>query len=247
MRLHNLDEPDPKTGARGYVRAFLTDRFSKFDNLELLDVATPFIEKHNLQLQIGAATDKGLHLRLLHPSAIDLKTGLLPTTPPEAHIVDRNADVHQFGLHVLNSEIGAYNLQGDFLVFRQICTNGLVVMFEKKHLFSHKHIGIEAHEIRTRFAAGLEEMQDRAGGVFERLSHFAEAALPDPLAVIHRELKANKATDDFINLAFRAYETEPIASKFGLLQAITRAAQQLHSLDQRVAMEEVAGKLLMAA
>ena len=233
MRLHNLDTPDEKTGADGYVRAFLTERFSKFDNLELLNVAEPFIESRGLEIQIGHHSDKSFHMRLLDPNVIDVG-------------IDK-PDPHQTGIHVLNSEVGAFNLQGDFLVYRQICTNGLIALFDKKHLFSHKHVGIEAHEIRARFSAGLEMMQDRTQSVVDRLQTLQEATIPDPLRELHAKLKANRATDEFINLAFVAYQEEPMTTQYGVIQAITRAAQRLSSFDQRTEMEELAGRLLLAA
>jgi len=250
LRLHNLDVPDEKTGAGGMVRAFLTERFSKFDNLELVDVAAPFIKERGLQIQIGAHTDKSFHMRLLDPKTIDVRTGKTPENqpPPGAHIVDYKSDVHQVGIHVLNSEVGAYNLRGDFMLFRQVCTNGLIILFDKKPLFSHKHVGIESHEIRTRFAASLDEMKDRTEGVIHNLETAGEQHLAEPLTELRRQLKAAKGTtDDFITLAFEAFEAEPVPTRFGIIQAITRAAQKLPSMDQRIEMEQVAGRILLAA
>lgn len=234
MRLHNLEKPDEKTKSVGLVRAVLSERFSKFDNLELLDVAEPFIKSEGLICQIGANTEKSFHMRLVHPKTIDF-------TGPGGKL-----DVHQVGVHVLNSEVGAYNLLGDFFTYRQICTNGLVVLFDKKHLFQCKHIGIEAHEVRTRFAAALQTMHDKTEVFFERLDRSVTTKLPDPLATLHQHLKYSKATDDFIQAATLAYEEEPAASRYGIVQAITRAAQKL-PIDQRLEMEGVAGRFLMAA
>lgn len=251
LRLYNLDKPDEKTGAGGYIRGFLTERYSRFDNLELLNVAEPFIKEHQLQIQIGQHTDKSFHMRLLHPKVFDIKTGrpVRPEDqpPPGAHVVNQNSDNHQMGLHVGNSEVGAFNLLGDFVLFRQLCTNGLVVLFDRKHLFTHKHVGIEQHEIRTKLQAALGEMNDRSDSVIEKVEMLAAAKLEQPLNELRRQIKALGGTNDFVTLAFQAYEEEPIPSRFGVVQAITRAAQKLPSIDARFKMEQLAGQILLAA
>ena len=233
LRLRNLNEPDSRTGAHGFVRAFMTDRFSKFDNLEMLDVMEPFIRANDLELQLGAHTDQSFHLRLLSPDFIEMGT-------------EAKSDPHKVGIHVLNSEIGKHIFHGDFLVYRQVCTNGLVSLFDKKHLFHHKHVGVELHEIRTSISAGLEKMQDYTEITVERLKSLKASPVTDPLRELHRSLKAGRATDEFVSLAMQSYEEEPIPTRFGVIQAITRAAQKLPTFDARVQMEELAGRLLAA-
>lgn len=234
VRVKKLDTPDKETGAVGLVRAFLSDRYSKLDNLDFVDLVTPMIEKHQMKVQLGEFNDQSFHMRLLFPEEIDV--GNNPNKP----------DIHNIGIHARNSEVGAYNAMGDYLLFRQICTNGLVAMVDREHLFNQKHIGIDRHSLRASILASVEKVERRVDEMVGRIQEVARQTIVNPVLELERTLKGSKATEDFVNAAKIAYESEPIATKFGIIQAITRAAQDF-PIETRVSMEEMAGRYLLAA
>lgn len=235
VRTKHVDQRDPETGAIGFVRAFLGNRYGVFDNTELADMMGHFVQRDRLVIQAGQITDKALHFRLLYPDGVDV--GGDPAGKP---------DVHQVGLHIRNSEVGFCNFQVDFMLFRQICTNGMVALLDKEHLVDQKHNGIEHHQMRMLAQASLDTVQERYNEVLARVERTRLVEYDHPMRELHRVLKVNKIATEEVTLACeKAYEAEPHANKFGIIQAITRAAQ-LFPVHQRVKMEEVAGNLLMS-
>lgn len=230
LRLKYSATPDEATGTDGYVRAVLTDRYSVLDNIELVDLMKPFIQTHDLKLHLGSAADKALHMRLLFPEEVEPRPG----------------DKHQVGVHITNSEVGATNLSGDFLLYRQVCMNGLMVVFDNDSLFSQRHMNIDRHELRLGVKSALELVSDRQHVVFGRVDRALTQAIVNPHRELKRVLKSGRASDEFIELAIEAYDNTPEATRFGVVQAITEAAQKL-PIDTRVLIETVAGDYLMAA
>ena len=233
VRTRRSDMRDAETGATGFARGFLTTRYAVFDNLELLRMHGEFIRQHDLKLQVGHVSDKMFHVRMLFPEMVNAGTAEAP-------------DPHQFGTHMRNSEVGACNLQEDFLVFRQICTNGMIALLNKEHLIDIRHVNIDRHQLRIAVASVADTVLDNHDEVIGRLQVARDITIANPERELSRFLRSNRATDDFLDMAEKAFQREPNATRFGLIQAITRAAQALPT-DSRVQMEEAAGRLLLAA
>lgn len=233
IRARKLDTPDEKTKATGYARAVLTDKYARFDHLELLDVVEPIAAERGLIIESCQVTDKNMNLRILDPKPITV--GTLPGGAP---------DVHKFGVIILNSEVGASPIRVDFLDYRQVCANGATVLFGKKPLFSHKHVGIELHEIRTGILGALDRMQEKTEIMVQAIKGAQDTPVKDATREIHRILTQNRASDDFVKAVLAAYDLEPVATRYGVVQAITRAAQNLDG-DRRREMEELGGRLLL--
>lgn len=236
LRVKDAATKDSETGAEGYVRAVLTDRYSILDNLDLLNLMKPFIRSHDLSLQIGHVTDKSYHMRLLFPKEI-------PIGDPDG---GGGGDVHQVGIHITNSEVGATNLGGDFLLYRQVCMNGLMAVFNNEPLFSQRHINIDTHELRMSVKSALEMVTERQDEVIGRAERAMGQTVVNPHRELKRVLKNGRASDDFIEMAIEAYDAAPNPTRFGVTQAMTQAAQRLQ-MDARVLIENVAGSYLMAA
>lgn len=233
IRTKRHPDKDEESGAEGRVRAFLTDRYSVFDNLDVVRQLHPLMKANDMMIQLGNVTEQSFHMRLLYGETINVGT-------------EKKPDVHQMGLHFANSEVGARNLTGDLMVFRQICTNGMIALLEREHLFYQRHINVERHEVKNGMTAALEMAQIKKMELLDRLQDARAAELENARAEITRFLKLNRGTDEFVTKVHEAWDQEPVNNRFGVVQAITRAAQGL-PIDQRVEMEEVAGRYLIAA
>ena len=70
----------------------------------------------------------------------------------------------------------------------------------------------------------------------------------DPDKEILLQLTKLEATKKFIVAAQEAYKLEPLATMYGVLQAVTRAAQDINEdMDKRFDMETMAGRLVSMA
>jgi hypothetical protein len=233
VRIRHMNQKDVETGATGFMRGFLTTRYAVLDNLELLNLHRDFIRQYEPKLQVGYVSDKMFHVRMLFPDVVNAGTNEVP-------------DFHQFGTHLRNSEVGACNLQEDFLIFRQICTNGVIALINREHLIDIRHINIDRHQLRMSVASVRDTVLDRHDEIIGRLQLARDVTIANPERELRQFLAANRATEEFLEMAEKAFQREPNNTRFGIIQAITRAAQALPT-DARVQMEEAAGKLLLAA
>ena len=108
----------------GKVRAFLSDRYRRLDNLELCAAVLPVIqEMQGSQIESCEVTPTHLYLKVVNRRVkAEVKVG----------------DVVQAGFVVSNSEVGLGSLRVEPLVFRLVCKNGLICkdLAQKKY-----HVG----------------------------------------------------------------------------------------------------------
>ena len=108
----------------GKVRAFLSDRYRRLDNLELCAAVLPVIqEMQGAQIESCEVTPTHLYLKVVNRRV-------------KAEV--RVGDVVQAGFVVSNSEVGLGSLRVEPLVFRLVCKNGLICkdLAQKKY-----HVG----------------------------------------------------------------------------------------------------------
>jgi hypothetical protein len=149
------------------------------------------------------------------------------------------------GLLVQNSGVGFCALTLSVMLQRLSCKNGMTVSAPGSMILSHRHRGLDLNKIRAALNTGLD-------GVGERLYRGAQAVV-DTVGVevdnveaeVDRLLRGAKMPLRLLPSIMEAYGREPHASRFGVSQAITLAAQQTtaeirHDLE-RLAGEYVAG------
>ena len=106
------------------VRAFLSDRYRRLDNLELCAAVLPVInEMKSANIESCEVTPTHLYIKVVNRK---LKAEI------------RVGDVVQAGFVVSNSEVGLDSLRVEPLVFRLVCKNGLICkdLAQKKY-----HVG----------------------------------------------------------------------------------------------------------
>jgi|GEM_PF-1391749 len=217
--------------ARGEsLRAVLTERYSPLDNRALLEALRKSLPLH-LQVQWVALDDESFHLRLFDPN---LRRDV------------RSGDPLQAGLHIANSEVGKRSVTVDAVVYREVCSNGLVRLVKGKSVLQQRHIGVAP----AHFTVLLRQaMQQSLLAAQEFMAQMAAAA-DQPLQDVEKELKQLvthwKLSQGFVEqvqASLRQEDARYQETAFGLVNAITHAAQTLDA-DRRFEMEVVAGKLL---
>ena len=112
VRTHLASDP-MGSSTDGTVRAFVSDKFKTFDNVNLLEACLPQLIDNPAQFQVVSAdvSEKRLYLRL--KSLEQLGTG--------ANVGDHMANGIGFG----NSEVGAGSVNVHQLFWTLACTNGM--------------------------------------------------------------------------------------------------------------------------
>ena len=212
------------------LRAVLTDRYTPIDNRMLLRCLHRSLPPH-LKVQWMALDEESFHLRLFDPS-LSMEV--------------RNGDLLMAGLHISNSEVGRRSVTIDAIVYRQVCSNGLIRLIKGKSLLQQRHIAVAPAHFVTLLQRAMQQGLSASQEYLEQMASSAKQPIND----VESEMK-KLASDWHLSQAFveqvescllneeRAYQDR----LFGLVNSLTRAAQSLDA-EQRYDMEVLAGKFL---
>lgn len=111
----------------GHVRAFLSDRYRRLDNLELCAAVLPVIQDmKGASIESCDVTETHMYLKVVNKKMkAEVAVG----------------DVVQAGFVISNSEVGLGSLRVEPLVFRLVCKNGLIC---KDYSQKRYHVGRQA-------------------------------------------------------------------------------------------------------
>lgn len=191
-------------------------------------LSADYVARDNRQI---AETVQGL----LGKAAVLVKTFVLEESHMFLKIVSEEIMETEYGLKagiiIGNSEVGLGSVSVEPFVFRKPCTNDLIVAREKS--FSHAHIHLAAFELTRRMAE------------LDAFVKTHQEPISDPLEVIRKLAEERQLSQKFRDQVVSGYLAEPEATRFGVINAFTRAAQGLAPI-QRIEMERFGGALLEA-
>jgi hypothetical protein len=235
----------------GDARALLSDRYATLDNHDLLEQVFPVLQDLGVKIVSCEITDTKLYIQAVNERF-------------QAEVT--RGDVVQAGVIISNSEVGAGSLRISPLVYRLVCTNGLVV--PDRQLRKH-HVGRSI-------------MPENGDGVWEILSEDARRKTSEAVWAQVRDVTASALTealfhqvvDQMRDAKQQAIPVEDMVqvvehtasryglgkgeqssvlnhlirdgdfSRYGLLNAVTRSAQDVESYDRAVELEELGGRIL---
>jgi hypothetical protein len=184
------------------------------------------------QVSLVELTNESFHLRLVDPR---ISRDILPS------------DRLLVGIHLANSEVGFRAVTVDAVVWRLVCSNGLVRRVAGKSLLRQRHI----HVADARFLPLLEEAIGQATlvavGFIEQMALSVKTPVPDPemaIAYLGQMWGLTKQTQEFVRLALLGEpKTGQQDTLYGLVNAVTNAAQRL-PVDDRFQLETLASVLI---
>jgi hypothetical protein len=114
----------------GQVRAVLSDRYRRLDNFDLAESVLPILQQlPEVRFESVELTETKMYLKCITPR---LKYEMAP------------GDVVQAGVVISNSEVGQGTLSVQPLLFRLVCSNGLIAAdrsLRKTHVGRARHRG----------------------------------------------------------------------------------------------------------
>ena len=230
------------------VRAFLSDRYRPLDNADLAEVALPALLESGCRIESCEVTDKRLYLKAVTDRLqFEVKKG----------------DVVQAGIVISNSEVGMGALTVEPLLYRLVCTNGMIVNDAKMR---RTHVGRGSGQfegVSEFFRDATREADDRAFWMkvrdvigaafstmgFEKFVHkFAASAADkiegDPMKVVEVAQKQWSLSDGERNSVLKHLLIDGDLSRFGLANAVTRTAQDVESYDRATELERLGGMVV---
>ena len=240
----------------GETRGFLSDRYRQMDNLEILVRLLPVIQKLpavNWDQSSLQVTDQRMYLQLVD------------TSKPKVIKAGTHAkvdDILQRGVVITNSEVGLGSFSVQPLVFRQVCSNGLVITEYAQRRFhvggrNNGDAGIvwQTDTQKARNELTIMEMRDlmvhaMSDEFLDKIAQRAQDAAEVPIKGTQVENVIKNVTERFrlTNEEGKAAQGHFIESAelnlWGLVNSITRAAQDVESYDRSVEMQQIGGNLL---
>ena len=224
----------------GKVRAFLSDRYRRLDNLELCAAVLPVIqEMQGSQIESCEVTLIHLYLKVVNRRVkAEVKVG----------------DVVQASFVVSNSEVGLGSLRVEPLVFRLVCKNGLICkdLAQKKY-----HVGRQvnasedsAYELYSDATLALDDKV-----FFMKVQDVVRSAVNEAKFMLtvnklrestqiplkHEPVKAVELLAD----KFQLTESERgDNSRYGLVNAVTAASKIAKSYERATDLERIGGEIL---
>lgn len=223
----------------GRARAFLSDSYKRVDHYDIALSTLPILQElGDISFESMQITEARMYIKAVNPRL-------------EADIVP--GDTVQAGILISNSETGHGSVQVMPLVYRLVCSNGMVVndMGQKKY-----HIGRASTENWELYSDSTLLADDRA--FMLKLQDIVRAAVDETRfeMVVNRlrESTGHKITgrvQDVVEMTARQFsigagEQENILehlsrggdfSMYGLGNAVTRAAQDVESYDRSTELE----------
>jgi hypothetical protein len=211
------------------LRAVLSERYSPLDNSELLDALMPSLASHH-RVDWLSLEEEGLHLRIVDPLRA---RDVLPD------------DALSVGIHISNSEVGLRSVTVDALVYRLVCTNGLIRLVKGKSLMRQRHV----HIARPRLVAALEEAVaaawGEAGGFLTQMQRTTQMPVEDVEGVIERlgeRWHFSKPVQEDLLTSLRREPAMVQETVYGVVNAVTNVALRMSS-EARYDLEVLAGHL----
>ena len=233
----------------GKLRAFLSDRYRRLDNLELVDHVLPVIaQMKGCSIESCDITDTHLYMKVINRT---MKAELVP------------GDVVQAGFVISNSEVGLGALKVEPLLYRLVCKNGLIT---KELAHKKYHAGRQVEDTDNAYELYSDETlaaDDKA--YFLKVQDIVSAAVDEArfnLTVdkMRASMEIPTGADPFktveilgdkyvLNKAERAsilrhFIMENDFSAFGLVNAVTRSSQDVADYNRATDLERLGGTLL---
>lgn len=234
----------------GTARAFLSDRYRRIDNFEIAQSVLPILHDLNVKFESQEVTDQKMYIKVVNERITkEVKPG----------------DYVQSGIIITNSEVGMGTVTIRPLLYRLVCTNGMVVN-DSKAVTKRRHIGrgnianedyvlyaddtLRADnealllKIRDTIKASLDEVHFT--NLIDNMRQAAEAQIESKDIPKMVELAApefgytKKEGEGILDYLIRGGDL----SLYGFSNAVTRFAQDVNSYDRSTELEEIGYNVL---
>lgn len=253
--------------AEGRIRAVLSDRYRPgLDNYGLAFAVAERAEQHHAEILQCDLSETHMQVRIGVPNArekIGEMTAELRARYAGNHIIGRgnvmdlDADYAVPGLLVSNSEVGAGAFKVEGYVMRLVCWNGLVMErgLYKVHIGAKLELGEFTFREDTRQTADeltWKQVRDVIDSTFdgtflhaqvEKLLGAKKVAIAEPVEVVDATAKYLALSKDRRESLLRYFSAEG-ETLFGLVNGVTRLAQDFADPDQQTDFERAAGAIL---
>lgn len=217
----------------GRIRGVLSGSYSVYDAPEILKTVAEVFNPSEFKLKGSFINEERLHLRLC-----------------ETKMMSIDGEDLFAGITLDSSDVGRAGLSVKFLVWKQVCTNGLVIAKSSAQMFRQKHIGLNHEDFAAGLQEGLEKFYELKDEITASIEETAKVELGGGTAEADDDLiediqkttgLSEESSYEVLNLVDKNYKR----NRWGLINGITEIAQQF-TLERRIELETIAGNMLVA-
>jgi hypothetical protein len=232
----------------GKARAFLSDRFRPLDNYDLAEVVLPQLQKMQCRIESAEVTERRMYIK----AVTDRITSEV-----------KKGDVVQAGIVISNSEVGCGSIKVEPMIFRLVCLNGMIQADAglRKHHVGRGHdledaaiqyfkdatrrADDKAFWMKVRDVVSASMDQVRFEGLVDRLRDAADRQITGkPSKVVEVVAKRYLWNDDEKESVMTHLIKGGDLSQYGLLNAVTRASQDVADYDRATDFERFGGEIM---
>lgn len=233
----------------GMARAFLSNRYRRIDNLQVAQTVLPILgEMQGIHFESCQITDSRMYLKVVN-------------TRLEAEVAP--GDIVQAGIIISNSEVGQGSVCVQPLVYRLVCSNGMVVndaQTRRNHvgrvndagenflLYSDETLAADDHafllKLQDTVRAAVDEARfSQVVGLMQNAKQAAIEAKDIPSLVRLTSREFHITDDESTGVLQHLIEGRDL-SLYGLSNAITRHSQDVESYDRATELESIGYNVL---
>jgi Domain of unknown function (DUF932) len=228
------------------MRAFLSSRYRIVDNHDILAMVLPELSEMGSGIKIASCqvTDERMYLKVINT---DIEAAIAVGDPVQA------------GFILTNGEIGNSSISVEPFIMRLVCTNGLILKDKKQR---KNHAGRSA-ENSDLYAIDTIQAIDDAFKLKVRdlvrnaisISTFQEAVADmqgaksnpitgSPVKAVEVTAKSIGLSENESGLVLKHLIDAGDLSQFGMLNAVTRTAEDIESYDRATEVERLGSSIL---
>jgi len=217
------DEP-----SAGYavLRAFVSPTYAPIDDLHVFETLGTVLagQLDGIRFVRQDVTAESSQYAAVSMDEVDLGVG--------------KTDRHRNGFLLANSEVGSRSLTFFSWIWRLVCTNGLVAPVSR--LLRLVHRSRKEGVLRARFTEAVNLLPEGWRRTEMVLRQARQDQESDPGMALEVLVESYPELRPIAQTVYDAYEAEPEPTRFGIVQALTRAARGLPP-ERRLEVEELAG------
>ena len=228
----------------GSARAYLSNRYRRIDNIDIAGVTLPILGGlPDIRFESCQITESRMYIKAVNPR---LQAEVSP------------GDIVQAGIIISNSEVGLGSVSIQPLIYRLVCSNGMVINDAKTRrnhvgraatseedfsIYSNETLLADDHafvlKIKDTVSAAISEA--RFAQVVSRMRESTEAMLDTKQlpAIVKLASSSFGMTEDESNGVLEPLITGGDFSLYGLANAVTRFSQDVESYDRATKLEEI--------
>lgn len=214
------------------ARGILSDRYMTLDTPEILEVLSDTIDSDEYTIKGHFLSPERFHARIVQREMMNVA----------------GEDLFA-GIQIDSSDVGRSTLSVKFLIFKQVCTNGLCITKGGGMLFEQRHIGLSVDEFHQEFKDSMSRiptlMSDSISLVESARKKDKTFSLSNLDEITNLVKNNTRVSDSTVEKVISLMSDRYSFTRWGLINSLTEVAQDF-TLERRLEIEKYAGSLLTA-